>query len=217
MALSVSAVIPVVQTELAVALIAQIAGNTKRPERIIIIDNSDEGFDPISDISVIHIRHKERIGVNESWNIGVSLSNMDVVAILNDDIIIGNRFFERMTQALQLKKRAAVACPMVVLNKWFVGESDRIMIVPMLLREGCAMVIKKEILDRIPKIPKELETFCGDDWYWYWTHRLGYRWIGVDSVRIFHYVGRSLDDLGLRDCMKGEKRKFLKIIERLEE
>ena len=64
-------------------------------------------------------------------------------------------------------------------------------------REGWAYTILKSFLDKIPEIPDELKTYYGDDWFWFHSNRLGFRWIKMIDNLIFHYRSVSVNKAGL--------------------
>lgn len=224
MALSITLVLPVVQIRMAEDLIKQAEENTLIPERIILIDNSKDGFYPESKIPTTRIRRKEpEMGVNESWNMGISLSTTDLVSIFNDDISITPYLFEKVEAVMLTLPKCGVACPKTITPGMLTSVFDDSIIKKerreppitgiMRRREGWAFTIRKSVLDRIPKIPTELKTFFGDDWYWHHTQRLGFCWMRIRNTCVFHHVGVSVRAMGITKREGGVERiKFKRLI-----
>ncbi|MCK5344529.1 MAG: hypothetical protein KAR20_14045, partial [Candidatus Heimdallarchaeota archaeon] len=83
-------------------------------------------------------------------------------------------------------------------------------------REGFAFTIKKAYLDAIAPIPiHRIETFHGDDWYWYWTKTGGHFWYQDLGNIIFHHVGVSVLQKGYRKTKRKERNEWGKIMEEL--
>lgn len=217
-ALTFSIVIPVVQTDLAGELISQLARGTMAPKRIIVIDNSGMGFDPKSKIPVTRVVGPSPLGVNESWNMGISLSlgcGTDLIGIFNDDICIGRTMLENIEVAMRTYPDCGAACPEIVPLEEVDESHVPVDVEGMDQREGWAFVFRQEVLKKIPLIPNELEMFFGDDWLWEWTYRLGYYWMRVIGARIYHYGGKSVKQLGVRSKLNREREIFNKLMEEL--
>jgi GT2 family glycosyltransferase len=223
-------IIPVVQRDLFAVLYQQMMQNTVVPELVICINNSGSDLSPIfkewrAESNVTRWWDpdgEEILGVNESWNHGIAMLDKDVqfVSILNDDIKIGPTFFKSMLSAFTLSSiRVGVACPHTLPEipgqEWSVVE--HISVRPMKRREGWAMTFQKSFLDLIPPIPHErIKIFCGDDWYWYWAFRFGYRWVKIVNELIVHECGASVVRLGKKHLLKQEKNEFNRIVAELE-
>jgi len=218
-------IIPVIRRDLFSLLLADLCGQSVLPELVIIIDNS-RGLDAETlkhlPFEVYLIVPNHNIGVNPAWNWGVGLAkDCDAVAILNDDIRLGSEFFHKISIAFGCSPDAAAVCPLTNSDD---PDAHRIDIPyapkylsPMRKREGWAMVIRRQVLDQIPPIPDALRIFCGDDWFWYWSHRMGRPWIKDLSNVIYHQVGASMMIRPeARQNLKAEKAAFARIIRALE-
>ncbi|MBU2052593.1 hypothetical protein KKH13_05290 [Patescibacteria group bacterium] len=199
-------------------LINDLAQGTVRPEKIYVIDNSGRFYSPKSiDIGWVEIIFPgENIGVNASWNAGIELcADCDAVALLNDDIRVGRRFVEKIISAFDGRDNAGVVCPLT--HDYPPGELPEMPVIRMRKREGWAMTIRKELFDKMPRIPSDrIRTFCGDDWIWHWAHRLGYRWYKDMGNCIRHEVGVSMaENPQIRATLRSEKEEFAKIIREL--
>mgnify|MGYP000986096547 FL=1 len=213
-------IVPVVNTGLADKMFASIERNTVHPQRILIIDNSnrDETYNPHIQwrhLELTVMKYPQNIGVNESWNVGIKhVGKCDLLSILNDDIILNERFFERLVAPFQLID-CAVICPQTEntienFERAKLNAPLAFDVAPMKRREGWAFTYRKDILDKLPRIPVEqFRTFCGDDWFWYHTAMLKYRWYRDFNNVIYHKVGASLDILpDLRETLRAEKEAF---------
>ncbi len=65
---------------------------------IIVVDNTEDGSANYPGNKVIHLPQYKNIYVNPAWNLGVSKSKYDYIAIVNDDIMLPGGFFNAMTQ-----------------------------------------------------------------------------------------------------------------------
>jgi len=161
------------------------------------------------------LKYRQNIGVNESWNIGFSQAGKcDILSVLNDDVVLNERFFERLVAPFQIID-CAVVCPKTETTvEGF--DATRLRaglgfdLAPMKRREGWAFSFRKDILDNIPRIPVEkFKTFCGDDWLWYHTVVQRMRWYWDLNNVIYHKVGASLDSMPkLRETLREEKEAF---------
>jgi hypothetical protein len=192
--------------------------NTVLPQRVILIDNTGiHGYGPTSDKFQIDVYKSVSGRVNESWNLGVSLVDIqaDYVSILNDDVILNKWFFQRVLETFISRKDCGVACPVSVGSLEEMKKGKR-RIKKMGKREGFAFTFKKVYLDAIAPIPiHRVETFHGDDWYWYWTNIRGQKWYKDLGNVIFHHVGSSVLPMGFRNVKKRERNEWCKIMQEL--
>ena len=218
--MNINVVIPVVQTDLCTALLKSMEANTVLPKRVVIIDNSDAGdYKPNSNKFQIDVFKGRTTAVNESWNLGISLVDIccDYVSILNDDIFLNKWFFQRILETFKAKSACGVACPESVGTDDFFGKGKKKPhIKRMLKREGFAFTIKKKYLDIIAPIPiHRVETFHGDDWFWYWTNIRGQYWYKDHGNIIIHHIGSSVLAMGFRQMKKRERNEWMRIMDEL--
>jgi len=226
--MKIEVIMPVIQYELAMPLLEQINANTRPPERVIIIDNicKTHVWYPFENF-IMEFYFTETKKVNESWELGRSLisPDCDYVTFLNDDLIIGSWFFQRVIETFESRESFGVVIPNTVdrIDKVKKGrvdiksrEEERMDRPNMREFEGWAFTIRKEILDTVPPIPYDrISTFHGDDWIWEHIKRMGYS-LGKDlGNNIYHYVGQSINKLGFRDIKKSEHNEWVKIREEL--
>jgi glycosyltransferase involved in cell wall biosynthesis len=186
--------------------------NTVKPDKLILIDDSDHGMTiPDVDYEVEYTRTPRIVGewpgVNGFWNYGaVALREFDYVSFLNDDILIHPRFFELIMRAMG--HQVGIACPRLG-EKSEVGFSGPCLNLRVIQkREGIAFTIRGDVLSQIPPIPKELLLYFGDDWYFGWAQKLGYLCCRAENNVIYHYGQTSTRQRGLRERLKPERVMF---------
>jgi len=221
MSSDIEVVIPVVNSDLARNLLISIDSGLCHPSKVIIVDNTpNKDFSYTSTKFPIQILYSESGGVNESWNIGISASCASYVSILNDDIVVSPFFLKKVVAGMKRIKKCGVMCPRTMTSRvidWrniLRCQTDISYFAEMRFREGWAFTVIRDILNRAPAIPhKYLTTYCGDDWYWYWTYIFGYAWLKDMNNFIYHKVGASHrhDYEKYKAIRKHEKRLFLEI------
>lgn len=213
MAVKYNVIIPVVNRDLAAALLDSIAANTVIPDNILIIDNSfvPEAFpvDARLPVEVMDPGSPQRLRVNASWNLGIrETGDCDYLAILNDDVILGKHFFERNIDVFRQHADCGVACPATVFDMADLHDNIHGKIIRMKKREGWAFSFQWPVLKAIPPIPDDLITFCGDDWFWVHTHPKGFRWYKDTGNVVYHKVGAAVKKLGVRYHLRRDKAAF---------
>ena len=214
--MKIEVVIPVVQYELAMDLLKQIQGNTLAPNRVIIVDNTDRPHFWFDSFRFPTDRYYSKTGrLNESWEVARSkLSpDCDYVTFLNDDIIIGDWFFQRVIETFEANPKYGIVCPNTVDHPdkvrkgkvHYVKGSERKL-------EGWAFTIRKDILDTILPLPWErISTFCGDTFIWDHVKRMGFNWGKDLGNTIYHYVGQSVLKFGYRKLKRPDRNEYEKI------
>src|SRR5574344_1301062 len=92
----ISVVIPTLQKN--IKLLNALLANLEKDEavgEILIIDNTLKGFDNVYK-KVKVIIPEENIFVNPAWNLGVSESKYDYVALFNDDVLVSDSFCKKI-------------------------------------------------------------------------------------------------------------------------
>ena len=221
MDLKIAAVVPTVHYELLAELLKCIEAGTRKPDMLFIIDNSKEGVLTVPYTGAVEIiRGQNPLTVNESWNMGRQLaSDYDVVSFLNDDILVGEQFFQNIEKAFnKLGPECGVVCPETTIDKtiWDAQPDNRTWAKHynvMRQREGWAWSISKEALAVCPLIPADiLKTFCGDDWIWYYTKKAGFLWYWDMTNMIYHAIGQTVKSEGVRNTLNAERKAFKQLI-----
>jgi hypothetical protein len=126
---------------------------------ILIIDNDYESknIDTNQYNKVIYVKMDQNIYVNPSWNLGVSKSNFEIVALLNDDIVFDVNFFNQLSVADETIIGVAEQSYKDPSDTNFrLEETDN--------RNwgfGCMIIFNKKYY---VQIPEELKIWCGDDY-----------------------------------------------------
>ena len=107
--------------------LASIAGQTRRPDCLIVVDDSDPGFrranaEVVADLSIsgtrtIYLENRRALGASGAWNTALNhLHGIDpaaFVAILDDDDFWAETYLERCEQAIMEKGLDMVAAGLV--------------------------------------------------------------------------------------------------------
>lgn len=79
---------------------------TVLPSEIILIDNAST--DPYKDLvekyrslNMLYIRNEENIGVNASWNLGLSITKRKNILFLNNDTYVNKYFIEKVIKVME--------------------------------------------------------------------------------------------------------------------
>jgi len=197
-------IVPVIRPAEFYHLMFDLYNQTVSPHKIIVIDNisHEDGKHeslsylksfPIENGLVQVITQNRMMKVNESWMMGFDKCESDHVAVLNDDCRISYNYVEVIQFIFEGWGTVGAVCPTTQTEKGVLLPPKSVIgtHLKMRKREGWAWSIRKEIIDSVPPIPKELETFCGDDWYWEWTHRLKMIWVKSSEVLCHHVPGVS--------------------------
>lgn len=196
----IGVIIPVVRTDFIGGLLDCIRQNSVLPASIIIIDNSrkDDNL-RISDTGLrmqIH-RPSSPLGVNPSWNYGIQrlCDTVDLISVLNDDLLLETKFFEKLIRLTSIHTEASVLCPETVARP---GELQHVVPVEksacirMYKREGWAWSAPSEVLRKVPPIPSDLQIWFGDDWLWLHTvKRMRRPWMKMLGNKCYHYVSQT--------------------------
>jgi hypothetical protein len=209
-------VVPVVDVEGFSSLLDCLENQSVIPKTLIIIDNSKGIVPPINPIfeKVVTIWPKPSWGVNKSWNAGLACVSSSYVAVLNDTVFLDKYWIEKVQYVFNHVSNAGVVCPYLSKSDINISHNENPIWSKISKREGWAWSIKKSLLNKIPPIPDELEIFCGDDWYWYHVHKLGYDWFKIMNSFVVHSPGVSANP-EYKATLKHEKRLFAQIIEGL--
>ena len=105
----ISVIIPTLQKNLSflINLLSTLERDTSVDE-IIVIDNSLRGLNYKSS-KLRLIIPEENLFVNPSWNLGVKEAKNELVALLNDDIIIPDGFCSRIAEKMNALRGGAVS------------------------------------------------------------------------------------------------------------
>lgn len=232
----ITVVVPVITNKWLPALLKNIRALETKPVNIIVVDNgggvTKATVGKFVDLPITYLPRKTNIGVNASWNLGIAEAQTELVAILNDDIILPDGFFRAMQDTFMCYSPAGFVIPSTIspplkigsAAPWNVGEPTEIRctanipeVVSVPHRDGgWCMTVRKSLVE---PIPSNMFTFCGDDALFrqiigkgYWALRM------LDTV-IYHYVGVS-QDVKMREKLKlpltfqQERKEWMAILEK---
>lgn len=222
----ISVVIPTLQknVELLKNLIATLADDENVIE-IILIDNSTKGFEindvfKNNDVSKINdisnklrlINPEKNIFVNPAWNLGVKEAKADIVALLNDDIIIPEGFCSSI--AGEMNPDMGV----IGYNIDFVETTSEILpppsktpitLTPLKYRSnnwGIAIFFYKTSYF---EIPENLKIYFGDDWIFNKNKKLKRINYSISGQKIYHFG--SLTSKGFSKAFVEEEKIYKKL------
>lgn len=226
--MAIDVIIPVLgQAHYTRSVLEDLDRQTLQPRKIFIIDNgadrdNETAARSCSSLSIEYLRQKKNIGVNASWNLGIKHSEAEIVAILNNDLILPPFFLTLVLSAFLSEKNLGIVIP-AQSNKGSavrgVKQPSYLRLVPSQRREGWAFSIRRDLAQRIGPIPLELFMFFGDDWFFGGARRLGYGVFRLIDVPVFHHIGvsaqvRSGGDLKINTLYNKEKRVWHKLTSR---
>ena len=224
----ISIIVPTRNQKLLDRMVNSILVNRVMPDEIIILDNTEDSNITVSDTVMLAMRVRLKrchgMSVNHMWNAGISLcgfrSAHDVVCLLNDDIQLSPFYFDAARTLLSGYDDAAVFIPRTSTDSYNDVQTNSLKGYGKLngvrRREGWAMAFRASVLKSISQIPHDrIPTFCGDDWFWYHTHKDGHRWITSSECLCYHEVSSTVKPLGYMQNLKTEKNEFAKIIQEM--
>ena len=144
-------------------------------EEIIVIDNSLKGLE-IDSLKLRVITPAENLFVNPSWNLGVKEAKNDIVALLNDDIIICDNFCSKIASKLKPEMGAVgyyedfVEITQEMQDQPEESEIEFKEIIGRPDQWGIAIFLYKS---SYYEIPNDLKILFGDDWLIFKNYCLG--------------------------------------------
>jgi GT2 family glycosyltransferase len=179
---------------------------------IVVVDNgsSDNTLAKIRKIypPVRIIENGRNLGFAEGNNVGIRKTSTPYVLILNDDTVVGKNLLKDLVEALDADPRAGLAGPKVL----YYGAKDRIWCAGAKISPfgyaahlgkgrtkehcdsaravdyvcGCAVLIKREVFDKIGLLNAEYFTYFEDADYCFRARKAGYRCLYVPSPTVWH-------------------------------
>ena len=200
-------------------------------EVIIINNNLAKDFSHSSSKVIVH-KPKENLFVNMSWNVGVEMAKNEYIGLLNDDILIGEDFFDLIFRLPLLNDPGIGFVGVNHTMDFGIAEDDLSLpthegrmywqtVNPKALEYwGICMLGRK---DHYYPIPEELKILCGDNYLVYKNKLAGRVSVAVGSLPIKHVQSmscrtRACKEVNLKDlCLWGQKKhEFLGIDENTE-
>ena len=207
----ISVVIPVLNNHnYTRELLTDIFMNVVKPDDIIIIDNgSEESYEDMIRIlrnpTINYIRFSENRGVNAAWNLGIMLAKNELVTVLNNDILLNMYFFKKILETMQ-DPFVGICVPATLKEAKFYDKDESVKIRDLARREGWAFTIRKNIVNKCGYIPDKLKIFCGDDFLFDSSTKIGFRNVKMLNNHVFHYGSVTVKQYDLeRTMLKAEK------------
>jgi len=207
--MKIEVILPVAQYDMALDLLEQIDRNITVPSDVHVIDNTGKTHVwMVPNNYNLHFYNSTTGRLNESWEIArAKLSpDTDFVTFMNDDIIIGKSFFQRVVGTFSIDRSIGIVVPKLVSSPEEVAPGPvNYNQPPHYILEAAAFTIKKSVLDKIPPVPwQRVTTFYGDNWMWAHTRDQGYCIMQDTGNCMYHYVGVTVLERGFRTIKKKE-------------
>ncbi|MBE7711196.1 MAG: glycosyltransferase [Cyanobacteria bacterium SIG31] len=210
----ISVVIPTLQKN--TTLLFKLLDNLSKDDgvgEIIVIDNSTKGLDYNCEKLKL-ISPKENMFVNPSWNLGVKEAKYKIVALLNDDIIVPERFCSSVAKKMN-SNMGCIGC-----SRRFIREINDYDVVPEKkeielteisfrnLHWGIAIFFYKT---SYYDIPENLKIYCGDDWLIYKNNKAKRKNYCIQNQIIHHYGSLSSGSVEFNRVLHDEEKIYRKL------
>lgn len=179
---------PVMRPKSALEVMKNLDRQTKLIDRLTVVDNS--GNFELKYKFGFHVeikKPKRNIGTNAVWNYMFD-SKADLVGMIGDDYDLESRLIEILNKSIDLLPQAGAVTATIFKDKEIeVHDHNDISSGPVVGKGHFGVALfRKCTLDCIPKIPRKLFIFYGDNWLGYWLLKLGYPLYEV-SAAVSHY------------------------------
>ncbi len=180
-------------------------------KEIILIDNSTKGFELESNKLRVIIPG-ENIFVNPAWNLGVREAKCDIIALLNDDIIISQGFCSNVIKKMNPQMGVVgfdVDFAETVSEILPSPKSSEIELKPLNYRSnnwGIAIFFYKTSYF---EIPESLKIYFGDDWIFRENKKLKRQNYSISKQKIYHFG--SLTSKGFSKIFVDEEKIYKKL------
>lgn len=180
-------------------------------EEIILIDNSLKGLE-IESLKLRVITPAENLFVNPSWNLGVKEAKNDIVALLNDDIIICDNFCSKIASKLKPEMGAVgyyedfVEITQEMQDQPEESEIEFKEIIGRPEQWGIAIFFDKS---SYYEIPNDLKILFGDDWLIFKNKEAKKQNYMILGQKIYHYSSMSVKSLP-SELLKKERKIYKK-------
>lgn len=147
------------------------------------------------------VRNKENININVVWNKFYQNTKDNYLCFLNNDVSVPKNFVKDTVQILNTEPY--VGCVVHATNNPQYSTPTRFLkyVIPnKKFAQGWDFTIRRNLYT---PIPKNLDTFGGDDWLFSHMYKMGYSTAIALSSPIIHYWGKS------RKYFKGDRKKII--------
>jgi GT2 family glycosyltransferase len=157
------------------------------------------------------IENGRNLGYAEGNNIGIREKSCPYFLLLNDDAVVGKSILKDLVEAVQADPRAGIAGPAILYHEdrdriWcaggrislfgyasHIGKGQRIesrnSLRPVEYICGCAILIRREVINQIGLLDPEYFSYFEDADYCFRARRAGYRCLYVPSPTVWHKAG----------------------------
>lgn len=176
--MTIELIMPAMRVESARKVIDELNSQTKLIDKLTIVNNigsAEEIANKKYNFEVNEIRPGRNIGTNAVWNMMWD-SKADYIGMIGDDFGLDDMLIEILFLAFdQLSGIGAVTATIFKDRPMILQKENRREVKGSVVvgrgHFGCAL-FQNEILQKIPKIPKELFIFYGDNWLGHWLLKL---------------------------------------------
>lgn len=178
---------------------------------IIVVDNgsTDNSVERIrkSFPNIELIQNNKNLGFPEGNNVGIRAATGNYVMLLNQDTVVGRGLLKDLVEAIEIDENIGIVGPMILyynepdkiwcagsklnfgytshigkgLNKGLFSKSCSVDYIT-----GCAMLIKKEVIDKIGLLDPEYFLYSEDADFCLRAKKAGYQCVYVSSPSVWH-------------------------------
>lgn len=210
----ISVIIPTLQKKLnCLSLLVSQLDKDINVGEIIIIDNARKGI-LLKSLKLKVISPECNLYVNPSWNLGVEIAKYEIIALLNDDIVIPENFCSNVINFINPN------LGILGVDHNNVFSIDRIEKVPNTSKISLHEAYSREFLFGIAmffyrssycKIPNELKILCRDDYIFNYNIKKGRRNYLISGQDIYHFGSLSSSCSEFNSICKKDKKIFSKL------
>lgn len=222
--LTLEAVVPVMgMSNYTRGLLTCIDSNTVKPRRIMIVDNgsqddTEQAVKSFPGLPIEYIKLEKNIGVNMAWNYLFAETDADIVSVLNNDLILNRRFFEKVLSAFE-NKDCWVVTPATV-N--YLHEMDpknppnENRVIPTQVTDGWAFSIRTELVDKMGLLPEDLRIYFGDNIIYEFARLVNKETVMMLDNPVYHYGYQTTTPNNTMQFFHDEFAFFLSYLKELE-
>lgn len=187
-----SILIPSMRPSKVVFVVEDLLAQSRRPDRIIVVDNSDNinpNRNPFSSKFVTVLKFGENIGTNAVWNMMWD-QDTEFVGFMSDDLRLDLNLCDKLIKVLKIDHhfKIAATCPSIkhIFPLPYSHPKDLSFSITRAKGNAAAAILRLELLRNIPRIPNCYRVFFGDNWMGYWFSERGYKWVILRNCYIHH-------------------------------
>jgi GT2 family glycosyltransferase len=179
------------------------------PRRLYVIDNGSKDSTQVACRSFLgklpcmeYIRFEQNIGVNAAWNYAFEHSDADHIWVLNNDMILNNRFFERTIRTFEAYPKCDMAQALDIGRRELVNQPapDLMVTDPGHNMVGYAFTVSQRLLSVSGMIPKSLFIYCGDQWLFDIAREEKMQILLMKHNHLYHYVSATCNAYKTHDA-----------------